>query len=359
MKKRIDRLEENKTMISEKKNHDFRAVKYIGLFLFIILSLYGIMVVILKIRNNRITEQRVKGQQNQILSVLFDEKGVIQVRSYPGMIAWDGEFLWVTEFNEEEKTAFLIQVDPIEGQVIEKLEIDWRPSDIIWDGRYLWVTNYFAGTIQRINPDPLEILNTYPVCSSPKLLTWDGDNLWIGCWDGITLQRFDDKNGKITFENEADRSHSLPIDIFSGGDSVWVLYKGWKFDEEGTNEFLLITQLDSESGTILKEFSLDNLLEPFTASLSWDGSYLWVAGKDKVLKLDGQAGVVIDELIYDGLPEQMTWDGNNLWLLNRRSKSVLQIDPIQVEIQGVYTTHNENSSFALDGVIDRARLYQA
>lgn len=345
MRKSINNLKDNQSTTTDDKSDNLLATKIFVPVIILLFSFYGIKSVLPIIRKGLSTEP-----QDFLTPVLIDEKGIIQVMSNPEILAWDGEFLWVTENNQEEKTAFLLQVDPKEGQIVGKLEVDWRPFEIIWDGKQLWITNLYTGTIQRINPDPLEVLNTYQIYEKPQFLTWDGKNLWLNCWDRRTLiTRIDGKSGEITLEFEIEEFQKIAIDISCGEDSIWILNEGWKFNGRKTNKHFSLTQLNSNTGMVLKDFPLNMLSESGTAYLSWDGNNLWVAGKDVILKLDPETGTVLDTLIYDGLPGQLTWDGVNLWLFNRRSKSILQIDPVQLEIQNSFPTYDDHSSFVLDG----------
>jgi transglutaminase-like putative cysteine protease/DNA-binding beta-propeller fold protein YncE len=157
--------------------------------------------------------------------------------STPGDLAWDGEALWLADWDSGE----LLRLDPGHGAVLDRVAAPcYRPRGLAWDGDRLYVCDEFEGRIYVYDPRSGVTVTDYATPNAAGLgLAWDGDALWLA------------DNG------EHDLYRLIPSD--------------------GT----ALTYFDAPRG------------EP--GGLAFDGTYLWVAHRynDRVYAVDPKSGTVI------------------------------------------------------------------
>lgn len=109
---------------------------------------------------------------------------------------------------------------------------------------------------------------------------------------------------------------SNPVGITSDGENLWVVFG----DHNGAIHHIIC--YDPTSGTILKKFSFENLIEQAGTGvygITWDGSALWisVAGNvNKVVKVSPEDGTLLQTWSSPTVlgPSDLSWDGNLLWI---------------------------------------------
>ena len=199
--------------------------------------------------------------------------------NYPSGLTWDGQHLWVTDF----QTDRIYELND-QGKVIRSIESPaYYPVGLAFDGKYLWNADskglipqgdeYHRGKIYKIDPKDGQILQTLPAPTpSPAGLAWDGHYLW--CVDNIHRK---------------------------------------------------LIQFDPEDGTTIKEFR-----SPANGpqGITFDGEYLWISDRlqDKIYRVDPASGNVILITNAPGkYARDLCWDGKNLWNVDFESKKVYKL----------------------------------
>ncbi|MEM2875303.1 MAG: hypothetical protein QW567_04725, partial [Candidatus Hadarchaeales archaeon] len=69
---------------------------------------------------------------------------------------------------------------------------------------------------------------------------------------------------------------------------------------------------------------------PLTLGLAWDGKYLWVAGGNdenaRVYKMSPDGDVLFQFYPPGPWPSDLTWDGENLWLVEEYHNKIFKLD---------------------------------
>ena len=188
-------------------------------------------------------------------------------QNYPSGLTWDGEYLWITDF----QTDKIYKLDK-SGNIIHTIESPaYRPVGLAFDGEYLWCSDtkglipegdeYHRGRIYKIDPENGQIIHSMLApSSSPAGITWDGEYLW--CVDDLnrTLIRFDPNDG--TTIQEFKSPASSPQGITWDGKYLWV-------SDRSQDEIYMI---DPKNGNVIL---IADAPGEYTRDLAFDGKNLW------------------------------------------------------------------------------------
>lgn len=109
--------------------------------------------------------------------------------AHPTGVIWTGRELYVMTWTRGMGTKYhLLQLDENKN-LVRKLRIKGipEPSQLAWDGKYLWITSWFNQNIYKVDVEKFEILGFFK--SPAKAATgivWDGAYFWItGTYDDL------------------------------------------------------------------------------------------------------------------------------------------------------------------------------
>ncbi len=114
--------------------------------------------------------------------------------------AWDGTYVWVTDFAEEEVAQLTVT-----GSVRSRFRVPTPPGStgstsalgLAWDGEALWLVESDFGVIYRLDTDG-SVLNRFSAPTSTAAgATWDGSHLWVADRIGNQLFRIDPETGDV------------------------------------------------------------------------------------------------------------------------------------------------------------------
>jgi hypothetical protein len=166
---------------------------------------------------------------------------------------------------------------------------------------------------------------------------WDNDGAWDTGWSGSTdtthryslyegsgldtlSVRLEARNGSVADttlgEVIIDARHGLVVEAVItespgmsaiGSDDTHLWLADW--GAPGTGR---IYKVDPVSGDTLYSIKSPDL---WPCGVTWDGSYLWISGAERVRKVDPLTGVVLDEftVIYSTFPGGLAWDGQTFY----------------------------------------------
>jgi DNA-binding beta-propeller fold protein YncE len=128
------------------------------------------------------------------------------VSSFPffqsgGDMTWDGNNLWMVD----EQMALLYKIDPTTGTVIDQFDlpssgqIDPNGWGIAWDGQYLWHSEYATtAMIYKLDPQNAQVIDSFPPPENFILgIEWVGSFLYGVSTTGHTLYKFDPATGAV------------------------------------------------------------------------------------------------------------------------------------------------------------------
>ncbi|MCK4413392.1 MAG: hypothetical protein KAY32_07610 [Candidatus Eisenbacteria sp.] len=188
----------------------------------------------------------------------------------PGDIAWDGEALWVTDWQRGE----LLRFDPETEAVLERVPAPcYRPRGLTWADGLLYVADDFDGAIFVFDPATGRTETTYPTPHGGGLgLAWDGQALWLAENGDHSLQQLIPEDGTALTYFEAPRRE--PNGIAFDGTYLWVAQR--RHDR--------IYMVDPASGKAITSFDSPG---PYPCGIAPAGAgRLWVADfEDGLLRL--------------------------------------------------------------------------
>lgn len=197
----------------------------------------------------------------------------------------------------------LQQINPVTGNLTNRVTVERLPSDIAYDGRQLWIANAEEGVVFAVNPfSGVETGRTIAVGESPQALLWDGSRLWVANTGDGTVMAITG----IGLVRSPVAVGEAPSALAWDGEYLWVA-------NSGSNT---VTRLNTET----------NDTETVTVganpvALAWDGTSLWVACRDAntVEQIDTQTVAVQATVPVDEGPVALAWDGESLVVATRNS----------------------------------------
>jgi hypothetical protein len=126
-----------------------------------------------------------------------------------GGAAWDGSFLWVSDYGPTSGSTYLYKINWATKSIVDSIRtIGLQPQGITWDGQYLYYAMDLNGSepnqslIYVLDPVTRDTVRTIPmpepanVDCNPRGLAWDGHYLWlvaepVGASSGRSLYKYD------------------------------------------------------------------------------------------------------------------------------------------------------------------------
>jgi len=234
----------------------------------------------------------------------------------PGDLAWDGEALWVSDWQRGQ----LIRFDPERGNTLQRIEAPcYRPRGLEWHENLLYVADDFEGMIYVFDPASGRTLTRYATPhKGGQGLAWDGEGLWLAEAADGSLQRL------------------IPMD-----------------------------------GTALTYFPSPQR-DP--GGLAFDGKYLWVTQRmhDRIYMVDPVSGRAITSFDAPGpypcglaaLPNGRLWvadneTGNLTLCAPRECRAYQTSDWREAEIEMIYRLENQGPGEIVDAAVHFAVPEQA
>lgn len=219
----------------------------------------------------------------------------------PGAVLYAFSALWVASTRSNRVS----KLDPRDGAVLGSFEAGPSPAALVSDGEHIWVANSGANRLTKLDAKGRRLL-TVSVQARPLALAYDGEHVWVASNKARSVTKLRAKDGRIAGIFPAgDGPSALAFD----GEHVWVanFFSGD------------VMKLRAEDGERLGAWRV----APGASGLAWDGSNVWVTswGTNSVTALR-RDGSVMATYGTGRRPQQVLYDGANLWLANSASDSV-------------------------------------
>jgi class 3 adenylate cyclase len=132
----------------------------------------------------------------------------------------------------------LVQVDPVDGRVIDRFRLDQAVDEIAASARDVWVVDILSRTLARFSTEELAVVETVSLQAGPDAIAAgeEGD-VWLVNSEAGTVTPVRDGRPR-----EPIRVGSRPVDIAAGPDAIWIADQ-----ENGT-----VTRIDPSLGRIDK-----------------------------------------------------------------------------------------------------------
>jgi len=220
------------------------------------------------------------GNNGKIFTRIPNEKAYIPL---PGLsasgMAWDGQAFW----SVDERNKKLFKLDPASGAVLSCFALNLeQPAAVAFGAKDLWIADIKTQQIQALDVESGRILKTIPLkipedkgFKSFEGMTWDGKNLWTTFFAGFSssINRIDPNSGEILQSFYAD---CQPRGIASDGTYLYLIcYSGDKVPSKIDRR--MITESAKEMNNSRSIVSDLDIKDP--AGLAFDGQFLWASDR--------------------------------------------------------------------------------
>jgi len=198
------------------------------------------------------------------------------------------------------------------GRVVASTPVGTNPTAVVAGGGAIWVLNAGDSTVQRINPETHDVVDTIQVGQQPRGMAITGDDVWVTNSADDTVTRINIDSNQPVAEIEVG---SRPDAIAAGPAGLWVANSG-----DNT-----IQRIDTDTGDLGKAIDVDDGPD----GLAVDEDSVWVAhGRSgTVLQIDARTGDPTSSSIPVGSgPRGIVRSGKDVWVANELSASVTRID---------------------------------
>lgn len=123
----------------------------------------------------------------------FRAPGPNLYESSPKGLAYDGRFLWLSDYDYSADTWALFQIDPQSGAVVKSFPFPFQLEGVTWDGCYLWVSGIY-NIIYKVDPNDGKVLSAitvYGLYFAEGDLAFDGTYVWMSRNFGQRLYKID------------------------------------------------------------------------------------------------------------------------------------------------------------------------
>jgi streptogramin lyase len=277
-----------------------------------------------------------------------------EIGGYPNGIAYSHGSLWIGDPEASE----LLRVDPVTGDVVERISAGEGSFLVEASGGDLWVSDHIAGTVSRFDPSDGRLLDEVRVGEFPTTVVDAGSalyavaganptlhridhrtnraepvirfgdeleglaftpgSIWLTAYGDDRLQRFDGRTGEPRGSIDLDRS--AWIMATAGNGRLWVTNR-----DEGT-----VTAVDPDGG-IVATVDLPEGASPF--GIESLGDHVWVTDADQGLlyELDPSTATVVAVHELPSPAFAMTIAGGDLWITAGDTGSLVRLEAPPVE----------------------------
>ena len=198
------------------------------------------------------------------------------------------------------------------------------PTGIAWDGNNLWVGDFENITIYKISPVDGSRLETYDFQLIPAGLAWDNDRdfLWVADQNVKKIKRIDPNSGEPNIKFKCPGSkNETPYGLAYNGEYLYYAdstNKIYKIDPFKSNE---------DNTVVVKTYSINGI---YPKGLTCDGKYLWVSDSinEKIYKinLEKSEPIIKEYGSPSRMPYGLTNDGEYLWNIDDMTDTVYKMD---------------------------------
>jgi YVTN family beta-propeller protein len=245
----------------------------------------------------------------------------IQLEGLPTSFVHAGNGLWVTDYSNDRlvKIADILGltvtlVDPqVESDQIE-VNVGNGPQDALWDGSNIWVANFLDDSIMQVDPNTLEVLNTYNgVGDGPYRLVIDETGLWVALRNEHRLIQLDLQTGDELMSISLDVG--TPFDIAWDGEMLWCAL-------DNLNE---LRRFNPQTGEMIGDpISVDT--KPVDIIVVED--YLWVANQrgGTLQQIYRETGKITESIPIGDDPVSLAFSNGDIWVATEAANAVQLID---------------------------------
>ena len=212
-------------------------------------------------------------------------------------------------------------------------ELPQRVLGLAYDGEKLWTTVYLSrGHYAKLDPSTLEwtisdqkkqhdaISKVAGSFVSPGGICFVNGKLWIAGMYGDSFGSIDMNDWKVERLFKVKQRDSYGSQSYASmtydGSHLWIAWHWFRYDLP-TSETQVLLKVDPETGNVVARYPLPGgTRNDGTHALTWDGARLWHAKDNRLSAIDPSTGRVTAEYTLNDLkrPSGLAWDGQSLWI---------------------------------------------
>jgi DNA-binding SARP family transcriptional activator/streptogramin lyase len=215
-----------------------------------------------------------------------------------------------------------------DGKLVGDVPIGGRPVSLAVDDDAVWVANADDGTVLRIDPDSLEVVETIGLGADVNSVAVGFGSVWVAGGNSETLFRIDPRENAIEATLHFGKGDPLrPNPIFfvaAGRKAVWIT--------QGSD----VLRIDPRTNELTKTIALPSPdastksgLHPVPIDLGAGGGNVWVPTQDeRLLRIDGGTGAISATTVLPGEGDSPAVGAGGLWLIvGTETPQVSKLDP--------------------------------
>jgi YVTN family beta-propeller protein len=234
------------------------------------------------------------------------------VGSLPQGIDYDGSYLWVANSAGGLSAGTVNKINIDTGEILNTVEVGTQPIGLLYAFGYIWVANTLSNTISKIDPATATVIATYNVGYYPNFIASDGSYLWITLHSVNQVVKVNPNTGAIVA--------TVYVGTYPEG-LVYALGYIWVANNMSNSVTKIDVNTDSVDTTIPTDYQ--------PGKICFDGSYIWVTNfiDNSIQRIDPTTNTA--DIIYPvGVdPEGIIFDRNYLWVANYNSSNLSRVSP--------------------------------
>lgn len=226
-----------------------------------------------------------------------------------------GTALWVS--NRDDSTLLQLRADNGE-QIGDPIPVGLNPHEPITDGHYIWVVG--SNSVARVDPADTAHPLVLPIKGEPNNVLMDGKWLWLTFEDGnITVIEC----SSATMAFIAQMGYSL-VPPTSDGTHLWMI------DEQNWQ----LLQIDPRQGIRATLPVNQTSTAPVVA-----GGYLWLTNRQSgsLWQIDLDTAALRHQWPIGSQLSEPLFDGTNLWIISAGTQEVVKFDPSSEQVSKRFT----------------------
>jgi hypothetical protein len=190
-------------------------------------------------------------------------------------MASDGTFLWAADDNEMIRlTKGVPYGDPI--------KVGCAPNGLVFDGENMWAYQTQSGVVTKIRARDATVVGRYTVGTNLSAIFFDGTYIRVADADSKSVMKIRTGDGGI--EGLPVKTGAVISQFAFDGEILWMA--------NNADSQVLGMLVSDES--MVATISMNNEPGGATITILYDGTHLWVADKQSVMKLNVQTRSAVD-----------------------------------------------------------------
>jgi hypothetical protein len=241
----------------------------------------------------------------------------------PVNLLYDGANIWATNGNTTSGTVYKVNVAKVNGTppctsgpaCVTSFTVGSGPWGLAFDGTYVWVSNYNSNDMYKVPQSGSPIHVPLTNCMLPLGVAFDKQFIWVACTNSGTVQQLTAAGGQNHAPITMGTGANSPFQLAFDGTNLWVSCTvGTQLRWVNTTTYTVPSPITVAAGC---------------SDVVFDGRYVWVldgsgtgGSVTKVLASSPSTPVPGNPFTIGVDPGGETFDGGNLWVTGQGTNTI-------------------------------------